>query len=98
MTDKFWGAMGLCRRAGKLFVGHDEVKSSVKRRKAKLVIFSSDASERLQKEIRNLAESIPCIVIEADMNEAKFRIGKGAAVFSISDEGLSEIIKKETNV
>ncbi|MCD7775254.1 MAG: hypothetical protein LUH40_06720 [Clostridiales bacterium] len=90
MTDKFWGIMGICRRAGKLFIGHDDVKAALRGKKVSLVIFTSDASERLKEEITNLSGNIRCIQTDCGRDEALFRIGKGAAVFAVGDEGLAK--------
>ena len=49
------GFIGICRKAGKLCCGHDAVKESVVKNRAVLVFFSSDASERLKDEMKNLA-------------------------------------------
>ena len=49
------GFIGICRKAGKLCCGHDAVKESVVKNMAVLVFFSSDASERLKDEMKNLA-------------------------------------------
>ena len=53
MNDKFLSLLGMARRCGKISLGHDAVISSVVKNKAKLVILSSEASERLQREIRH---------------------------------------------
>lgn len=92
MTDKFFNAMGLSRRAKKLCIGHDEVKTSIKSGKAQLVILSSDASERLEKEMTNLAEEIPVIRTDATMQEMGIHIGKKSGVFSVIDSGLKDLV------
>ncbi len=92
MTDKFFNAMGLSRRAKKLCIGHDEVKTSIKNGKAMLVILASDASERLEKEMTNLAEEIPVIRTDATMQEMGFYIGKKSGVFSVIDGGLKDLV------
>ncbi|MBR3867945.1 MAG: ribosomal L7Ae/L30e/S12e/Gadd45 family protein [Clostridia bacterium] len=92
MTDKFFNAMGLSRRAKKLCVGHDEVKTSIKSGKAMLVILASDASERLEKEMTNLADEIPVIRTDATMQEMGIHIGKKSGVFSVIDVGLKDLV------
>lgn len=92
MTDKFFNAMGLARRARKLCIGHDEVKTSVRNGKAVLVVMTSDASERLQREMSNLSGEIPLIKTDATMQEMGFYIGKKSAVFSVIDDGLKNLI------
>ena len=92
MTDKFFNAMGLSRRAKKLCIGHDEVKTSIKSGKAMLVILASDASERLEKEMTKLADEIPVIRTDATMQEMGFYIGKKSGVFSVIDSGLKDLV------
>lgn len=92
MTDKFFNAMGLSRRAKKLCIGHDEVKTSIKSGKAMLVILASDASERLEKEMTNLAQDIPVIRTDATMQEMGIYIGKKSGVFSVIDGGLKDLV------
>ena len=92
MTDKFFNALGLCRRAKKLCIGHDEVKTSVKNGKALIVLLASDASPRLEKEMNNIAENIPVIRTDATMQEIGYGIGKKSGVFSIIDNGLKDLV------
>lgn len=102
MTEKFFNAMGLSRRAKKLCIGHDEVKTSIRSGNAKLVIIASDASERLEKEMANLAAEIPVIRTDATMQEMGIYIGKKSGVFSVTDGGLKDLvlstIKKEDSI
>lgn len=92
MTDKFFNAMGLCRRAKKLCIGHDEVKASVRSGKAMLVLLASDASARIEKEMNNIAENIPVVRTDASMQEIGIHIGKKSGVFSIIDNGLKDLV------
>ena len=92
MTDKFFNAMGLSRRAKKLCIGQDEVKTSIRNGKAMLVILASDASERLEKEMTKLADEIPVIRTDATMQEMGFYIGKKSGVFSVIDSGLKDLV------
>ena len=92
MTDKFFNALGISRRAKKLCIGHDEVKACVKAGRAVLVILTSDASDRLEREMRNLSESINLIRTDATMQDMGYHIGKKSGVFAVTDEGLAGLI------
>ena len=92
MTEKFFNAMGISRRAKKLCIGHDEVKTSLKNGKAVLVLLTADASERLQREMTNLSDAVPVIRTDATMQEMGFYIGKKSGVFSVIDGGLKDLI------
>ena len=44
--DPLLGALGICRKAGKLLHGYDRVEEAVMRGKACLVLLACDASKR----------------------------------------------------
>ena len=92
MTDKFFNALGISRRAKKLCIGHDEVKACIKAGKAVLVILTSDASERLEREMKNLSDGINVIRTDATMQDMGYHIGKRSGVFAVIDNGLADLI------
>lgn len=92
MTDKFFNAMGLCRRAKQLSIGHDEVKANVRNGKALLVIITADASPRIEKEMRNLSDTINIIRINASMADMLTHIGKRSGVYAVTDNGLKDLV------
>ncbi len=69
-------------------MGHDAVKESVVKRKARLVLFTSDSSERLRSEITSLCKC-KCITMPFTMDEFSLGIGKKSAVFSVNDDGFA---------
>lgn len=73
-------------------IGHDEVKTSVKSGKAKLIILTADASERLGNEMRSLDNGIDIIRTDATMNDMDAHIGKHSGIFSVTDDGLKNLI------
>ncbi|MBQ8209409.1 MAG: ribosomal L7Ae/L30e/S12e/Gadd45 family protein [Clostridia bacterium] len=92
MTDRFFNALGICRRAGKLTIGHDEVKNSVRSKNAQLIILTADASERLVNEMLNLTSDIKIIRTDATMADMQLHIGKRSAVYAITDSGLKDLV------
>lgn len=92
MTDRFYNAMGLCRRAKKLTIGHDEVKNSVRNKSAQLVILTADASARLEDEMHNLTSDIMLIRTDATMADMQMRVGKRSAVYAVTDGGLKDLV------
>lgn len=91
-TQKIFGFLGLCRKAGKLCCGHDAVKESLQKRKAALVIFTGDASERLKEEIKALCKcDIICVPFGKD--ELFLATGKKSVIYSVIDEGFSNKLK-----
>ncbi len=98
MNDKFLSLLGMARKCGKLSLGHDAVISSVVKNRAKLVVLSSEGSERLQKEIAHACQyenkNIPVLItsyLTADISKA---IGSKAAVISVDDEGFAKSAQK----
>lgn len=92
MTEKFYNALGLSRRAGKLCIGHDDVKASLKSGKARLVLLTADASDRLKREMERLADGVPVLTTDATMDDMATHIGKRAGLYSVTDEGLKNLI------
>ena len=96
MTDnpKFLSLLGMCRRAGKLSCGHDAAVGSLRSKSARLCLLSSDASERLRKEIEREAtfegREIPVRELLSDMNEIGRATGLKSAVVTVNDEGFAK--------
>ena len=96
MTDnpKLLSLLGMCRRAGKLSCGHDAAIGSIRSKSAKLCLLSSDASERLRKEIEREASfegrDIPVKELYSDMNEIGRATGLKSAVLTVNDEGFAK--------
>ena len=81
--EKIAGALGLCRRAGKITSGLYLVKEEVHSGKAKLVLLAEDAGKDAEKKLCALAESgqIPVHRIPLNKRELAKCIGKqGEAV------------------
>ena len=94
MNEKTLSLLGLARRAGKLLVGHDAVLTSVKKRKTKLVILTSDASPRHRKELEAAGYTGGVAVLPADMETAGRALGKRCCICSLEDAGFADAVKK----
>lgn len=94
INDKLKGLFGLCRRAGKMSLGHDAVVTSIKKRKAYLAITCNDASDRLKREIQDECSfdgrNIKYIDAPFGTDELAFCISSKAKVISIDDQGFAE--------
>lgn len=99
MNDPFLNLLGLCRKAGKLSLGHDACKLAINSDSASVIFITSDASERLEEEIAGLAKTkeIEIIHIEQTMLDIKSAIGFKAAVFSVDDNGFAKSLIKKLN-
>ena len=99
MNSGVTGLLGLCRRAGKLAMGHDACKSAVNSGKAKLCLVCSDSSQRVYDEFVNLCENhkIPVFRISPTLNELHRTIGYKAGIITVNDQGFaSSVMKKLT--
>jgi len=90
MHSKILSMMGLARRAGKLSMGHDMALESIKKRKARLLIFCSDVSPRLISEFEKKNCNLPMIKSDITMDEVDFSIGKKVGVMTVDDENFSK--------
>lgn len=92
-NDRFLHALGLSARAGKLSCGHDAVKDSVRRHRARLIVFSEQASARLRDEMKRLSGDGVAVLEAGVTNEdIAAAVGKRAGVLSVNDKGLAELV------
>lgn len=94
ITVNLKGLLGLCRRSGKMSLGHDAVVTAIKKRKTYLVFTCSDASERLKKEIKDECSfdgrNIKYIDAPFGTDELAFCISSKAKVISIDDQNFAD--------
>ena len=89
------GALGLCRKAGKLLHGYDRVQENALRGKVALVLLTADASERTVKHTKGACEGIvACEQIPLTSAQLAMLTPKPAAVFGITDEHLAQLCAK----
>ena len=55
MNDRILSLLGICKRAGKLITGADTTIDSIRKNKAKLVIFANDFSKSSKKSVQTAA-------------------------------------------
>lgn len=86
----------LCRRADKLVIGFDAAVAGIASSGFGGIVLAADVSAKTEKEIRFHAEKHGKEVLKAsfNMDEVRDAIGKRAAVFLITDEGLFGSVKK----
>ena len=94
MNNDLKGVLGLCRRAGKMSLGHDAAVTSIKQRKAFIAVTCFDASDRLKKEIADEcgfdSRKTKFIIADFTMEDIGFVIGKKAGVFTVDDENFAK--------
>lgn len=97
ITNNLQGILGLCRKAGKMSLGHDATITSIKKRKAQLVITCCDSSGRLKKEMQDECSydnrNIKYMDVPFTMKELSLCINARAGVISIDESGFAQKIE-----
>lgn len=98
MQNKLFGILSLSRKAGKLIYGFDVVKAAVRGGEAKLVIFSSDVSERTKRSMMNVLEEVDDLDRAVDTPLPMFEYaricGKPTGVLALTDKGFADAARK----
>lgn len=85
-TERICGALGLCRRAGKITVGSFLVLEEIKKKKAGLVLLASDSAANTEKKIVPPCEraAIPWKRLPLSKKELGKLVGKDGEAVCIS--------------
>ncbi|MCC8195759.1 MAG: ribosomal L7Ae/L30e/S12e/Gadd45 family protein [Ruminococcus sp.] len=88
--------LSICRRAGKLTLGMDEVKGTVRSGKAYIVLVTKDLAERSKNEITRICEEYetPLYEIPESMYDVGNALGKVYGIMSVTDAGFAKAAKK----
>jgi ribosomal protein L7Ae-like RNA K-turn-binding protein len=82
-------------------MGHDTARDAVNKNKAKLLIFTSDASPRLFGEFERMESSVPALRISETIEQMHMALGYRAGVIAVTDENFArrilELIEQEEN-
>ncbi len=91
------GLLSMCRKAGRLVLGMDEVKTSCLRHEAKCVLTASDFSDNSLREIERICArvKIPMIKIQKTMDDISASVGKRCGVMSVTDRGFADAVTKK---
>ena len=86
------GALGLCRKAGKLLHGYDRVEEAVIRGKVSLVLLACDASPRTKQHMQDTCEGlVACEVMPLETASLAALTPRPAAVFAVTDDNLARL-------
>ena len=96
MTDKIYGLLGLCQRAGKCKSGEFAVEKSIKSGKSFLVIIPEDASDYTKKKFRNMTTYRSVPYQELGTKETLgHQLGRSErSSISIEDQGFAQAMIK----
>ena len=94
---KLLGALGLCKKAGKLTVGFDAVADAIRRGSAKLLVLTGDLSPKSASRIKMLAmeHKVRYLSIDAAMDDIERLLGKRAGILAVSDQGLAGVVTRQ---
>ena len=96
-SNKLLGALGLCKKAGKLIIGFDAVADAIRRGSAKLLVLTGDLSQKSADRITKLAleYKVRHLVIGAAMDDIERLLGKRAGILAVLDQGLAEVVARQ---
>ena len=96
MTDKIYGLLGLCQRAGKCKSGEFAVEKSIKSGKSFLVIIPEDASDTTKKKFKNMTTYRSVPYQELGTKETLgHQLGRSErSSISIEDQGFAQAMIK----
>ena len=98
VNERFFGMLGMSRRAGKTVIGADLVCRAMQgKNKPALVVVSSFASENTKKRMIAKCDyyGVPCVLVALEGGELSRRLGKtgSTAVLAVTDPGLAREIR-----
>lgn len=101
MTNKAWGILSLCRKAGKLKMGFEPVKETLLQQEARLILYAGDLSHKTRESmdwhLRQMDRPPPCCLLSDTMEELAVLCGKKTGILAITDQGLADAIQKLLN-
>ena len=98
MDSKILTLLGFASKAGKLSFGAAVSSDKIKGGKSKLIIISSDISEKSKKEIRFLSDKYGVKQIELDTVSTltlSNAVGRNCGILSVNDSSFSRAIIEE---
>lgn len=98
-NDKLLGLLGLATRAGKTTFGTEACKGAIEKRKTKLVIIATDASDRTKSNFKEICKNNNIPIYEClEMDNLSKAIGKeNKSIVGINDVNFSKAILKIIN-
>lgn len=96
MNDRILSMLGICKRAGKLITGADTTIDSIRKNKAKLVIFANDLSKNSRSSVEAVAaeHGVKTLTLNRSKEETGFALGKLCGVMTTEDKGFADKLKE----
>lgn len=96
LQQKIVNILSISRKADKIVLGFDPVKSATQDGSVSCVVVTDDASEKTLKEVNFFCNNCNTDVVELEISSFDMYdvVGKRVVVAAISDHGLAEKIKE----
>ena len=98
MNNKILSLLGFASKSGKLSFGFAASKETILKNKSRLIVISSDISDKSRKEIRFTAEKNGIEIIELnDTDQIKLSnaVGRSCGIVSVNDSSFASAIAEE---
>lgn len=95
MNDPVLSRLGIARKAGKLSLGTEVVKTALQKNISKLVLVSYEISSKTEKELRFKSNGISVMRIPYTIFNISNAVGVKAGIVSVNDNGFAEAIKNQ---
>ena len=97
MTDKLFGALSLCRKAGKLKLGMDVACEALAKKQCALLLFSGDLSPRSARKAQQAAQqaNIQTRTLPYAMEQLTSITGKEYGIMAVCDHHFAQMIKNQ---
>lgn len=94
MTDKLFGALSLCRKAGKLKLGMDVACEALAKKECFLLLFSADLSPRSMRKAVQTAQQvgIKTRILPYTMEQLALITGKPYGVLAVCERNFAGMI------
>ncbi len=92
MTDELLGLLGLCKKAGKLVLGEEEVIDLALAHKLRLILLASDAAEGGAQKVARCAQegNAPCVRVSLNKAQLGSAVGRAScAAAGVTDVGFA---------
>ena len=86
------GVLGIAKKAGLLEIGEESVNAASKRKKARLILSASDASDASKRHAKGYADYGGGVWVQLELTKAELAavIGRGApGMIAVTDSGLA---------
>ena len=97
MNNKLQSTVSLCRRAGKLQLGFDQVKETAEAGDVKCVFVAADLSDKSKKEVCFFCSkvNVPVYCLPITKDEIKMAVSKGSGVLATTEEGFAKNLMQQ---